>query len=567
MKNENEPQNNEHWDKAKLIANALRPLLAYDRVPEKLKFDLCRELSISESKFYRELKKLRDKPVASTLLPKKRGPDAGDYLLSKKVEKLISEQVRKHYLNGQKLNVSAFHKIIIAAFVEQSLSPVPSYSTIRRRILDIPKRKRNKTREGASADRTKNSSASTHYIATRPMEIVQIDHTVADIHLIDSVDGEMIGRPIITVAIDIYTRMIVGIYIDFIGPSTESVAEVLVSTCFSKKNFLLNTAIDGSWPCLGLPENIHMDNGADFRSAAVQRGCAEHGINTIYRPLGRPHFGGHVERFIGTLMQKVHTLPGTTFSNIQQKGNYRSEEKAVLTLGDFTQFIVNYIVNTYHKTKHSSLGTSPEHKLEQAAENGFAPRLPAVSEQQFRVNFLNRVERKVRRDGITFDSIQYWSEAIQAWYDTDVSHIWVVPLEKDVSRLLAIGPKGQIELIHSKDYRIPRITRGEYKRYRRRISERQSPFSLTHSQIAQQVKIEHEIVARAKKTRRLRRLQEVRSHFQADELYPTSNKGRVDTRTKTTSDQLIQFKPMENHGEELIEFLPNLTNKKGLSND
>ena len=35
----------------------------------------------------------------------------------------------------------------------------------------------------------------------------------------------------------------------------------------------------------------------------------------IWRPPGTPHFGGHIERLIGTQMGAVHLLPGTTFSN------------------------------------------------------------------------------------------------------------------------------------------------------------------------------------------------------------------------------------------------------------
>jgi hypothetical protein len=34
---------------------------------------------------------------------------------------------------------------------------------------------------------------------------------------------------------------------------------------------------------------------------------------------GRPHFGGHIERLIGTVMGAVHLLPGTTFANVTKK--------------------------------------------------------------------------------------------------------------------------------------------------------------------------------------------------------------------------------------------------------
>jgi putative transposase len=49
-------------------------------------------------------------------------------------------------------------------------------------------------------------------------------------------------------------------------------------------------------------------------------GAQEYGIRIDYRPPGTPHFGGHIERLIGTTMGAVHLLPGTTFSNVAEKG-------------------------------------------------------------------------------------------------------------------------------------------------------------------------------------------------------------------------------------------------------
>jgi putative transposase len=39
-------------------------------------------------------------------------------------------------------------------------------------------------------------------------------------------------------------------------------------------------------------------------------------------------------RVIGMLMELVHGLPGTTFSNVGKRGTYDSERAACLTLGE-----------------------------------------------------------------------------------------------------------------------------------------------------------------------------------------------------------------------------------------
>lgn len=84
----------------------------------------------------------------------------------------------------------------------------------------------------------------------------------------------------------------------------------------------------------GKSKEIYVDNGSEFHSEALKRGCGVHGIKLSYRPIGKPHYGGIVERVIGTLMKMVHELPGTTFSNIVEKGEYDSSKKAVLTLSE-----------------------------------------------------------------------------------------------------------------------------------------------------------------------------------------------------------------------------------------
>ena len=70
----------------------------------------------------------------------------------------------------------------------------------------------------------------------------------------------------------------------------------------------------------GLPRLIHVDNAKEFHSQALLRGCQEYSIAIEHRPRRQPHLGGHIERLIGTMMGAVHLLPGTTFSNANEKG-------------------------------------------------------------------------------------------------------------------------------------------------------------------------------------------------------------------------------------------------------
>jgi putative transposase len=81
-------------------------------------------------------------------------------------------------------------------------------------------------------------------------------------------------------------------------------------------------------PGFAKPRRVGVDNGSDFHSRAFERGSAQHGIAIEWRPPGRPHFGGVIERVIGTLMGLVHGLSGTTFSDVGQRGSYDTDKAA-----------------------------------------------------------------------------------------------------------------------------------------------------------------------------------------------------------------------------------------------
>jgi transposase InsO family protein len=59
--------------------------------------------------------------------------------------------------------------------------------------------------------------------ADLPLEIVQIDHTLVDVSVVDREHRLSIGRPWLTLAIDIATRAVVGFSVSFENPSVLSV--------------------------------------------------------------------------------------------------------------------------------------------------------------------------------------------------------------------------------------------------------------------------------------------------------------------------------------------------------
>lgn len=111
-----------------------------------------------------------------------------------------------------------------------------------------------------------------------------------------------------------------GLVVTLEAPSATSVGLCLAHAACDKRPWLERLAVEAVWPMGGKPRALYVDNAAEFKSEALRRGCDEHGVKLRYRPLGQPHFGGIVERLIGTMMELVHELPGTTFSSAADRG-------------------------------------------------------------------------------------------------------------------------------------------------------------------------------------------------------------------------------------------------------
>jgi putative transposase len=146
--------------------------------------------------------------------------------------------------------------------------------------------------------------------------VVQIDHTLVDVVIVDELKRLPLGRPWLTLAIDVASRMVTGFYLSLDAPSTLSVALALTQAVLPKDLWLCDRELDLAWPACGLPELRHLDNAPEFKSEALEQGTREYGIKLLYLLTGRPRFGGRIEPRIGKVMGAVYLLLGTTFANV-----------------------------------------------------------------------------------------------------------------------------------------------------------------------------------------------------------------------------------------------------------
>lgn len=374
-------------------------------------------LGLSRSRIYELIKCYRKYPCVETLLRRRqRRHNAGRGRLDPGVEQVIQDCIHRYYLGVKEpIRIAALYAIVEQACLQQGLD-VPCEQSIRRRVKRLP------DRELAMAGklpgpRNKRDHHPQHHIVDGYLDEVQIDHTIVDAMIDLRPQGLGVYRPWITLAIDVATRLIYGYYIGLRQPTLQNTCAVLLQGSANKTDWLRrrgfdyssfrNDSIPNLWPSSeGLPKLVFTDRGKDFRSKTTRIACQSLGIEIQYRPPGQTHFGGHIERLIGTLMGNHKMLPGMTGSNVVERADYEPTQQTLFTLEEYEQWLLLEILR-YHTATHSDLGCTPLQKFEEISQQSSASALHPLDRWRISYAFLERVQRKVRPSGITLRGRTY----------------------------------------------------------------------------------------------------------------------------------------------------------------
>jgi putative transposase len=403
------------WALASIREAVIRPLAEAPRLSHARADVAAATLGISRSLVYRLVAQFRERPQTSTLLLRRRGLRRQTPLLAPPLERLIAEAIEQVYLQPERPRISDLMRVIDARCAERGW-PKPMFRTVKRRLDRLDPRTVTQRRLGTRAARAQFDPVQNSTLTpTAPLDVVQIDHTPIDVVIVDERHRLPIGRPWLTLAIDVASRVVLGLSVSLEAPSVVSVALALTHAVLPKDIWLADRELEVPWPMLGVPDALHLDNAPEFHSAALARGAQEYGIQLTFRPVAQPHFGGHIERLIGTMMGAVHVLPGTTFSNVAQKADYPAEKRAALTLTELERWLTLEIAGVYHQTVHTALGTPPLTAWRDGlVRRGVPPRQPA-DRQTFFLDFLPGERRLVRRDGIQLFRLHYWDNVLSPW--------------------------------------------------------------------------------------------------------------------------------------------------------
>src|SRR5208283_1583101 len=282
--------------------------------------EAARELGVELSTYYRWRRRYEPNRRVSALLPRRKGRPIGASMIDIRVEEVIDANIRSFYLTLERPPVKEL-LLRIHADCDAASLPKPIWRTLKRRLDRLNAQLLVAKREGANAASAVFDPVIGEYRAEAPLDIVQIDHTVVDVVVVDEITRQAIDRPILTLAIDVCTRVVTGFYLALDYPSTLRAGLCFSQSVLEKDAWLKERDIDIPWPIAGLPKAVHVDNAGEFHSASFTRTLQDFGVEIIYRPVATPRFGGHIERLIGTQMGAVPMLRGKTFWNVSARGD------------------------------------------------------------------------------------------------------------------------------------------------------------------------------------------------------------------------------------------------------
>lgn len=370
---------------------------------------------------YRWVAAYRQTGLLSSLMPKMklRGGKSGTRLPAD-VEAIIKDALASFHDTEQKPTI-AETVVEIRRRCSAAGLQLPAINTIRNRLART---------EGYDRTRLRHGNAMAHDLHTPikgvipdadwPLAIVQMDHTLLPVIIVDDEHRKPINRAWITLAIDVNSRVCLGMFLSLDAPSAMSAGMCVANAILPKEAWMRKcgvTTVD--WPFWGVMGILHMDNAREFRGDMLKAACREYDIDLHLRPVKTPRYGAHIERLMGTVTQGLKTVGGSTFSGPEEKGEYDAEGNACMTFSEIEKWLILFFAR-YHIKKHEGIGMPPLQKWREGllgTKDKPGRGLPArrLDEELLRINFTPFIERTIQNYGVLIDHVHYYHDVLRPW--------------------------------------------------------------------------------------------------------------------------------------------------------
>lgn len=510
----------EDWNEAWSRFQAIRPLLECgprQRTRQEVD-EVAKSFGKDRATVYRWITKWKESKTVSALLRSGRS-DSGKSRLSDAVEEIVRNEIDNFYLVKERPTIVELWERVAMACRAKGLKE-PNMSTMRRRVDRLQDRlvvaKRYSSKQARELYEPLHGSFPG---ADVPLSVYQIDHSPIDVILVDEKHRRPIGRGYLTIVTDSCTRMLAGFCASLDPPGALATGLAMAHAILPKSKWLAERSIDANWPINGIPAKIFADNAAEFRGSMLERACREYGILMENRPKGQPNYGGYVERLFRTFMHRAQSLPGSTFSNVQERGEYDSDGRATMTLAEFENWFTVFVTKVYHQRPHRGIGRVPPVKLfEQfilgtSTTKGIGLPAPVQDEYKLRLDFMPFVERTIQEYGVVIDNIHYYADVLRPWihgrdpHNAKLKRKFVFVRDpRDIGEIYFLDPEtGAYYPVPYRDITRPRISIWDLNAALKRIADQpelQPDEDTIFAGLAEMTRIEQDASEKSKKVRR-----------------------------------------------------------------
>ena len=270
------------------------------------------------------------------------------------------------------------------------------------------------------------------HLAFGPCRRYEVDATIVDIYLVCSFNRKwIIGRPVLYVIVDVWSRAVVGFLPALEGPSWDTARYALYSA-FSDKQALCarygRTIAADEWPCMHLPFAILGDRG-EIISKASDELPRSLNIDAENAAAFRGDWKPFVERQFGLIQNAtVHFMPGAVLKPGKVKGMRDPRLNAALTLFEFRQIILECLLR-FNRTPRDGKNLPAEYVA--AGHSSGSPidvwkwglvnmtgAIRRFDESQVLTHLLPSARGIVKEDGIHHGGLRYTSNiaAQEEWF-------------------------------------------------------------------------------------------------------------------------------------------------------
>jgi hypothetical protein len=269
--------------------------------------------------------------------------------------------------------------------------------------------------------------------ATSVGALFEIDSTPADIILVAEDRKTILGSPTLYMVKDVFSRLIGGFHATWSHASSVEQMVAIENTATNKVEFCRKYGIDieeSEWPCAHLPRLIAGDRGE------LKGKMSENLVNINVEVANAPSYRGDLKPFIEQHFRLTNKKIRALFSKfgakppkLIERGDKDPAKKAVMTIFEFTQFMIMFIL-TYNKSALPRDYVVTPDMFEDKVEltplgvwnwSRGKKLLHEVPRDLLRYNLLPKEDAKVTRSGIKWQGMCYASPRgiKEGWFEEE----------------------------------------------------------------------------------------------------------------------------------------------------